>query len=216
MPSDRIGYGYGPYGDADWGVEGVSKTGSASISATSTFTASGGRSETGDATIAASASVTSNAVAEYQGAPESIDVVGVLADFQADRVIDASAASEADSGNLYGYGAYGSGDFGVATVFAIRVRTTGGSADASASITSAAERIQQPGAQIDAVASLAADSDTLVTGQAALNGSAGIDVAYIRIRNTEAALSVTGDLDASGREKWEPLAETPETWTRID
>jgi len=216
MPSDRIGYGYGPYGDADWGVEGVSKTGSASILATSTVVAGGVRAKSADAIINASASAASSAVAEYQGAPESIDAVSAFSDFEADRILEASAASEADSGTLYGYGSYGEGDFGVATVFAIRIRTTGGSADASANVTSVAERIQQPGAQIDAVASLVADSDTIVNGQATLDGSAGIDVAYIRIRNTEAEVSVTGDLDASGREKWEPLAETPETWTRIE
>jgi len=141
----------------------------------------------------------------------------VFAEFQADRIIDASASITSDSGNLYGYGAYGEGDFSKTTVLAIRVRTAGGSADAEASLTGAAEKIHQSGAQVDAVASLAADSDTIVNGQAVFEGSAGIEVAsFIRIRNTEAAVSASGDFDANGREKWEPLAETPEIWTRID
>jgi adhesin HecA-like repeat protein len=215
MPSDRIGYGYGPYGDADWGVEGVSKTGSASIVATALFAAQGGLSEVGSAEVAALSGVSANAVKEVVGA-SSIEALSVLSDVSADRIIDAAATSVADSGTLYGYGNYGSGDFGVATVFAVRVRTAGGSADASASLTSAAERIHQSGAQVDGVASLAADSDTLVNGQAVVPSVAILDVAYIRIRNTDGTISATGDLDASGREKWEPLAETPETWTRID
>lgn len=215
MPSDRIGYGYGPYGDADWGVEGVSKTGSASIIATSAFTAQGGLSEVGSAVISAQSGGAASAVKTIV-VSASIEGVSAFANVSADRIVDASATSSADSGTLYGYGAYGSGDFGVATVFAIRVRTTGGAVDASASLSSAAEKIHQSGGQVNGVASLTADSDTIVNGRAVLAGTADLDVAYTRIRNTDGTISVTGDLDASGREKWEPLAETPETWTRID
>ena len=216
MPSDRIGYGYGPYGDADWGVEGVSKTASAAFSASAALNARVDRVINSASVINVAGSLNANAVVEYESGVDSIDAVSTVSDFSAERVRDVSATSVADSGTLYGYGDYGSGDFSVASVFAFRVRTTGGSADALSSFTGAAKRIQQPQASFAAVASLAADSDTIVTGQGILAGAASLEVNTKRIRQVDSTIQATGDLDASGREKWEPIAETPEIWTRID
>jgi hypothetical protein len=215
MPSSRIGFGYGDYSDADFGVEGVLQESSASISATATVTVSGGRSEDGSASLSATSSLTANGVATLVGTPAEIASTSSLADVSADKIIDGSASITSDSGNLYGYGAYGSSDYGKTTVFAVRIRESSGTSSGSATFTSAGVRIQQPSAQIDAVASLSADSDTIVNGQAVLSGLSSIESSGLRIRETNAQITTQAGLVINAREKWEPLPKGSEIWTEI-
>jgi hypothetical protein len=215
MPSNRIGYGYGEYSDADFGVEGVLQSGSVSISANSSFAANGGRSEVGSALIASVSSVVCNASAILIGEPSAISATATVTDVPADRIKDGSASIKSDSGSLYGYGNYGSDDYGKVTTFAVRIRTSGADIDSTATFTGAGVRIQQPSAQIDAVASLAADSDTIVNGRAVFAGLASLSGSSLRIRETSAQIDVNASTVIIAREKWEPILKVSEIWTEI-
>lgn len=215
MPSNRIGYGYGAYSDADFGVEGVIKESSASIAAVSTVTAQGGRPRSSSASLSALSGFTASANATLAGSPDTIASVSTIANVSADKIIDGSASITSDSGNLYGYGGYGQGDFGKSTVEAIRIRTSAAPISVTLTVTTSAERIQQPSAQINATASLAADSDTIVNGQCVVAAQGTVETSALRIRETNGQITVTGSTVIIAREKWEPILKVSEIWTEI-
>lgn len=215
MPSNRIGYGYGPYGDADWGTEGITQGSSASIVAVSMVTAQGGRPRTGSASIAALSDFTASANATLGGSPGAIASVATFANVTADKIIDGSASITSDSGNLYGYGGYGQDDFGQTTVEALRIRTSAAPIDVTLTVTTSAQRIQQPSADINATASLAADSDTIVNGQGVIASQGTVETSALRIRETSGQITVTGSTVIIAREKWEPILKVSEIWTEI-
>ena len=215
MPSNRIGYGYGPYGDADWGTEGVIKESSASIVAVSSFTADGGPVKSGSSEIAALSNFTASANSTLSGSPGTIASVSTFANVSADKIIDGSASITSDSGNLYGYGGYGQGDFGQTTVEALRIRTSAAPIDVTLTVTTSAQRIQQPSAQVNATASLAADSDTIVNGQGVVAAQGTVETSALRIRETSGQITVTGSTVIIAREKWEPILKVSEIWTEI-
>lgn len=215
MPSNRIGYGYGPYGDADWGTEGITQGSSASIVAVATVTAQGGRPRSSSAAIAALSDFTASANATLGGSPDAIASVSTFANVSADKIIDGSASITSDSGNLYGYGGYGQGDFGQTTVEALRIRTSAAPIDVTLTVTTSAQRIQQPSADINATASLAADSDTIVNGQGVFAAQGTVETSALRIRETSGQITVTGSTVIIAREKWEPILKVSEIWTEI-
>lgn len=65
-------------------------------------------------------------------------------------------------------------------------------------------------------ASVAANAEAIYSVSVTIDGEAAFDATAFYTAKGVALIEAESSVPASAREKWEPLAETPETWTRID
>ena len=230
MPSNRIGYGYGTYGDADYGVEGVTQTGSASISASASVTCTAAKVYESGAAISA-VSTNTSACVRIRATGALVSSTSVTTSLGEEFVL--KVISEYDYGTgAYGYQAYGQGPLDTVstgsastTSTATRVRLASATSTASASTSSSAVTV------VDGVSTVSATSTNTATGSFSVVGSAsGTATATntatcIRRRKSGALISSTSSTASIAREKWEPItadsqnwvtiADISDTWTRV-
>jgi len=58
-------------------------------------------------------------------------------------------------------------------------------------------------------------AEIVVVGDASISASLLMTTDYIRIREVNAIMTVQCAMTSVAREKWEPIADSPETWTAI-
>ena len=220
MPSSRIGYGYGTYSDADFGVEGVTQTGSASISVASSATASGAKVYASDATISSTATTTSTCV-RVRDAGALVSSTASTASIGEEFVL--KVISEYD----YGTGAYGGGYFGQGpletiaagtastTSAATRVRIASASASVSSSTSSSAVTVVDGEATVSASATNTCTGSFSVVGSATGAATATTTATCIRRRKSGALISSTSSTASIAREKWEPITAGAQNWVTI-
>lgn len=220
MPSNRIGYGYGTYGDADFGVEGVTQTGSASISVASSATASGAHVKESSATISSTAT-TSSACIRIRDGGALVSSTASTASIGEEFVL--KVISEYD----YGTGAYGGGYFGEGpldtiaagtastTSDATRVRIASASISVTSSTSSAAVTVVDGEATVSSTATNTCTGSFSVVGEATGSATATVTVTYIRRRKSDALISSTSSTASIAREKWEPITAGAQNWVTI-
>ena len=220
MPSNRIGYGYGTYSDADFGTEGVVQTGSASISASATVVANGGRAVIRSAVTSASSGSTSSAirVRESDALASSTASTASIGEEFILKII-----SEYDySTGAYGYGGYGQGPLdtiaaGTAstTSDATRVREGAATATSSSSSSSSAITVVDATATVSAASTNTANAVFTISASGASSAAASVTISYIRERNIGGLASSTSVISSVAREKWEPIAKGEQIWLKI-
>lgn len=221
MPSSRIGYGYGPYSDADFGTEGVIQTGSASVVVTSSVTANGGIRKDGFASDSAATSSITVSATRVRESGALVSSTATNASSGEEFVL--KIISEYDYGDgAYGYGSYGQGPLETTatasasvTSAATKVFQGSATANASASATSSALTV------VDGVATVSASSTNTADGVATAGGSGTVTVSATFTCTASATFIAAGitasesSFAAVAREKWEPIPIAPETWVRI-
>jgi hypothetical protein len=222
MPSNRIGYGYGAYSAADFGVEGVVQDGAAAVTASSSATAVGFKYKFGSATVSASSSASSAAIATFVSGA-TVSSTASIASVAEEFVLKQSDKFSYGTGT-YGSYVYDNADLQTissATLSAtqadyIRIRTVSGSGSASASNSSDSTRVREGAATVAASASIAADGAfTVSASPETIDVTSGVSISYIRKRNAEAIKAAQSVVVAIGREKWEVIPVTSFTWTKL-
>ena len=230
MPSNRIGYGYGTYGDADFGVEGVTQTGSASISASASGIATGAKVYESGAAISSSATTASACV-------RVVDAGALVSSTASTASIGEEFVLKEISGYSYGTGAYGSAYYGEGpldtvstgsastTSAATRVRLASATSTASASTSSSAVTVVDGVATVSATSTNTATGSFSVVGSASGSATATNTATCIRRRKSGALISSNSSTASIAREKWEPItaesqnwvtiADISDTWTRV-
>ena len=220
MPSSRIGYGYGAYSDADFGVEGVTQTGSASITVTATVTADGGKARTASAAVVA---LSTNTIVATRVRESDALVSSTASTASIGEEFILKLISEYDYGDgAYGYAAYGQGPLDTistgsasATSAATRVREGAATSSVSSSTASSAVTVVDATATVSASASNTAHAVFTIVASGTSAASATITIDYIRERNIGALVSSTASISSLAREKWEPIAKSSQIWLKI-
>jgi len=220
MPSNRIGYGYGTYGDADFGVEGVTQTGSASISASASGTCTGAHVKESSATISSTAT-TSSACIRIRDGGALVSSTASTASVGEEFVL--KVISEYDYGDgAYGYASYGQGPLDTvstgsasSTSAATRVRTASATSTASASNTSSAVTVVDAGAQSDSSATISVHAVFSVGGSASISAVAQLTCPGAATFASSGLVSSTSSISSLAREKWEKIAVNQDTWVKI-
>jgi len=221
MPSNRIGYGYGTYSDADYGTEGVIQTGSASISASCTVVANGGiRKDASASDSVATSAITASAtrIRESDALVSSTAVTTSLCEEFILKII-----SEYDYGDgAYGYASYGQGPLDTvstgsasSTGAATRVRIASATSTASASTASSGLMVFDGVAQADASTTTAADSVVTAGGSATVSAVAQLTCPGAATFASSGLVSSTSSISSLAREKWEKIAVNQDTWVKI-
>ena len=197
----RSGFGIGTFGTGVFGVTGAID-GSATVTLTSSVSASAQVVKAGSSTIAASASVTSSA-----------DVVtDALINVFLTSSVSASAEKYAESdGYRTGYGlrTYGTSIYGEN----VSVESGLATIAASASLAVSANVTAVGAAAITATSSLTSSGQFSVVGAAALAITSAVTASAALTANSSSAIAITASLTASARLKWEDDAEPTDTWT---
>ena len=132
---------------------------------------------------------------------------------------------------------YGVGNFGDAYYGVTKYVDASATVSPSASLTSNATATYVSGQpnQIDATVTATADmvrvklvesivesssvvvsnAETVVAASSSFSPTSSISASCERVRLFNAAISVQCSVTTSAREKWEPIADFPETWTQI-
>jgi len=220
MPSNRIGYGYGTYSDADFGTEGVIQTGSASISASATVVANGGRARLEGAATSASSGSTSSAI-RVRESDALVSSTASTASIGEEFVL--KIISEYD----YSTGAYGGGYFGQGPLETIasasasgasaatRVREGAATATSSSSTSSAAITVVDATATVSAESTNTASAVFTISASGTSSAAASVTISYIRERNIGGLASSTSVISSVAREKWEQIAKGSQIWLKI-
>lgn len=220
VPSSRQGYGYGPYGDNDFGVEGVLHDGVAVGLVTASATANGGFAVEASATINASASGSSGS-SRVRNATALVSSTASTASVGEEFVL--KVISEYD----YGTGAYGGGYFGQGpldtiaagtastTSDATRVRIASASISVTSSTSSAAVTVVDGDATVSSTATNTCTGSFSVVGAATGSATATITAICIRRRKSDALISSTSSTASVAREKWEPITAGAQNWVII-
>lgn len=197
----RSGFGIGTFGTGVFGVTGAID-GSATVSLTSSVTASAQVIKVGASTVAASASVTSSA-----------DVVtDALINVFLTSSVSASAEKYAQSdGYRTGYGlrTYGT------SIYGENVSVEAGlvAISATSSVTASANVTAVGAATIAATSSLTSSGEFSVVGAVTIALTSAVTAGSSVTRNATSAIAIAASLAASGRLKWEDDAEPTDTWT---
>jgi hypothetical protein len=220
MPSNRIGYGYGTYSDADFGTEGVIQTGSASVVVTSGFVANGGLLKTSDGALSA---ISSASAASKRIRTSGALVSSTASTSSAGEEFVLKLISQYDYGDgAYGYQSYGQGPLqttlaGEASTdsTAIRVRIASASISAAASGSAGQVTVVDGAATVEAGSVNTASAVFSIGASGVSSASATVTVIPERRVKSGALISSTSSFAAIAREKWEPIAVTPENWVKI-
>lgn len=197
----RSGFGIGTFGTGVFGVTGAID-GSATVSLTSSVSASAQVIKVGASTVAASASITSSA-----------DVVtDALINVFLTSSVSASAEKYAQSdGYRTGYGlrTYGT------SIYGENVSVEAGlvAIAATSSVTASANVTAVGAATIASTASLTSSGEFSVVGAATIALTSAVTAGSSVTRNAASAIAIAASLTASGRLKWEDDAEPTDTWT---
>jgi len=220
MPSSRIGYGYGPYSAADYGVEGVTADASAVISASSGAACSAAKAKTASASTASTATNTASVV--------RLRLSGALVSSTASNAaIGEEFVLKLSSKFSYGTGAYGQEVYdqaqlqtvssATATATATVTKILSGSAaiSAASSNQAAATRVRESSGSPAATATLTVNGSFSVVGSATISAVSTNTIIPVRKRNATGLISNTSAVMAIAREKWETIAVGSTTWTKF-
>ena len=222
MPIVRGGYGYGLYSDGDFGTEGVTHTGSASTSASSSAAADGYNTRL-SGTISGSSLSSTSATGYGTFGSEAVTVQSVLT--------TASAGEEfiLKESNMFSYGTatYGNYVFDQADLqttsaatastssSASKIQSAEATISASASTTSAATRVRESDGTSSASATGTATAVYIVVVSGSTSASASVDISYIRKRNSGSLFVLESSTAAFAREKWEYIPVTSVDWIKL-
>jgi hypothetical protein len=199
----RASYGADFYGTGLYGVTGAIN-GSATVTVTSSVSASAQVVKESTVTIAASASVTVSA--------------DVLSDALINIFLTSSVSANAEKyaqtdGYRTGYGlrTYGT------SIYGENVSVEAGlvAISATSSLTASANVTAVGAATIAATSNVTAVGEGSVTGAVNIAMNSTLVASSSVTRNGSSAIAITASLAASGRFKWEPVLPTPEIWTPI-
>jgi len=222
MPIKRGGFGNYLFGSGDFGTSGSVKDASATIAASSTFAASGGRLLTGDATVSSSSTVTSGGDRIREGSG-SLSATATTTAVGESIVIERSDKLPWGSG-LYGYNRYDLNDLqtiisvnsGLTVAQAIRIRVADGSMSSSSGSSASGEVIKLGAGLMSSSSSTSANAVYTIKGSGIVSAQSTVTINYIRRRKGSAISVGTSGTLTIGREKWEPIpASTSPTWTTI-
>lgn len=222
MPIERGGYGNYLFGSGDFGTSGSIKDAASVIAASSTFTASGGRSLKSSAAVSASSGVTASAnrIKEASGslaASVSITAAGEAIIIERTDKVPYGAAK-------YGYNRYDLNDLqtivsvtsALTVANALRVRPADGSMSSSSGSSASGEVIKLGAGEVAATSSTSANAVYTIKGSGIVSGQSAVTISYIRRRSVSAASTGTSGTLTIAREKWEPIdVSTTPTWATI-
>ena len=222
MPTQRNGYGNLEFGLGDFGTSGTVKDGAVSITATSTFTAAGGRNLEESATVSAMSTVpafSADRIRESSGAVPSSATVTASGE---SIIIERSDKLPWGAG-LYGYNRYDLNDLqtiisvtsAVSVANGNRVRGSDSAVAATSSTTASAEIIKLGEGALGATSAASASAVYTIKGSATASVSGSVIINYIRRRVGSASSTGTSGTLSIGREKWERIPYTSVTWSEI-
>jgi len=222
MPIVRGGYGYGLYSDGDFGTEGVTHTGSASTSASSSAAADGYNTRL-SGTISGSCLSSTSATGYGTFGSQAVTIQPVLT--------TASAGEEfiLKESNMFSYGTatYGNYVFDQAdlqttssstsstTSSASKIQSAEATVSSSTSTTSSATRVRESDGTSSASTSGTSTAVYIVVTSGSTYASASVDISYIRKRNIGSLFVLESSTAAFAREKWEPIPLTAVTWNKL-
>ena len=222
MPIERGGYGNYLFGSGDFGTSGSIKDASCTIAASSTFTASGGRSLTGDATVSASSTVTSGGDRIREGAGSLSAAVTTTA--VGESIVIERSDKVPYGAAVYGYNRYDLNDLqtivsvnsGLTVAQAIRIRVADGSMSSSSGSSASGEVIKLGAGAMTSSSSTSASAVYTIKGSGIVSAQSAVTINFIRRRSGSAISAGTSGTLTIGREKWEriPVSTSP-TWTII-
>ena len=222
MPTERNGYGNLQYGLGDYGTSGTVKDGAVSITATSTFSASGGRNLESSATASATSSVPAFSADRIRESSGALSASATVTASGESIIIERSDKLPWGSG-LYGYNRYDLNDLqtivsvtsAVSVANGNRVRGSDSTVTATSSTTASAEIIKLGASAVAATSGSTANAVYTIKGSGTASASGSVIINYIRRRVGSASSTGTSGTLSIGREKWEPIPVTSITWSNV-